>query len=99
MSQNLCRCISVSFQHLTMDGINARGLATLLGFNGSSIFSFSGWVDVYFKDICSRWGGEHLAGLSGSGRLSTSWKCFTHLAVCLRCLVKALPFLSLTGAD
>ena len=39
------------------------------------------------------------AGSSGSGRLSTSWKCWTHLSACFFSVVKSLPFLSFTGAD
>lgn len=37
-----------------------------------------------------------LAGYSGSGRFSISWKCSTHLAACSRSVVQMLPFLSIT---
>ena len=39
------------------------------------------------RTLSAHWG---LADSSGSGQLSTSWKCCTHLAVCLRYVSKAL---------
>lgn len=80
-----------------MDVVTSTGFPTFWGFDGMPYFILRWWTDVIVQAKTSAGGG--FAGSSGSGLLSTSWKCCTQRAACACSVLRLLPSLSLTGTD